>query len=84
MSCSHTITKGRWVEDEDWATGEITREWVEEEISAFHDVDLHRYKCTRCGELRYYSGRARDHFEGKTNDPGIEESNSRYLNRKKR
>jgi len=24
---------------------------------------LHRYKCTQCGEVMYYSGRAREHYE---------------------
>jgi hypothetical protein len=27
------------------------------------DIDLHRYKCTQCGLVMYYSGRAREHFE---------------------
>ena len=30
--------------------------------SAYEDVDLHRYKCTMCGEIGYYSGAAKDYY----------------------
>ena len=33
-----------------------TREYVM--VSAFTDVDTHRYRCVVCGEVRYYSDRA--------------------------
>lgn len=43
---------------------------VEVEVSACIDIDLHRYRCTLCGEVGYYSGRARKFFES-----GIDENN---------
>ena len=37
-------------------TGEdhIEVNWVWEDT--FKDIDTHRYKCTQCGEIGYYSG----------------------------
>lgn len=32
-------------------------------ISLFEDIDLWRYRCRACGEVRYYSEAAREHFE---------------------
>ena len=35
-------------------------DWVDEyEKKTFVDVDLHRYKCTQCGKMFYYSEAAR-------------------------
>lgn len=31
--------------------------------STFEDIDLHRYKCTQCGEIGYYSGAAKNYYE---------------------
>jgi len=45
------------------------------------DVDLHRYKCTQCGEIFYYSTRAEAHYTGSTPDESIKESNARWLKR---
>lgn len=38
--------------------------WVEGcEVDTVVDIDLHRYKCTQCGEIMYYSGAARSFYE---------------------
>ena len=37
---------------------DISWEWE----STCEDVDLHRYKCTLCGEIGYYSGSAKDYY----------------------
>ncbi len=47
---------------DDW-TGEKDFIWVEDEISFIEDLDLHRYHCTRCKKVMYYSGRAKDYYE---------------------
>lgn len=41
--------------------------------SAQEDIDLHRFKCKRCGEIGYYSGAARAYHEDgvKTDIPGL-------------
>jgi hypothetical protein len=65
MSCNHERTTSRWVETEDWSPqdGGSTGEWEYSTESTCVDIDLHRYKCTQCGEVMYYSGRARDYYE---------------------
>ncbi len=30
------------------------------------DIDTHRYKCTQCGKIMYYSGAARSYYEDGT------------------
>jgi hypothetical protein len=62
MSCSHERTTERWV-TRDYFGEEIDGEWQYETVSTTVDIDLHRYKCTQCGEIMYYSGRAREYYE---------------------
>ena len=63
MSCNHTRDTSRWVETEDWYTGEMVGEWEYSSENTYEDIDLHRYKCTQCGEIMYYSGRAKQYYE---------------------
>jgi hypothetical protein len=62
MSCSHERTTERWV-TVDYFGDEISGEWEYNTVSTTVDIDLHRYKCTQCGEIMYYSGRAREYYE---------------------
>ena len=62
-NCSHTRITGRWVQEEDWDTGQMRSVWEERQESAQVDIDLHRYKCSLCGEIGYYSGAARAYYE---------------------
>ena len=67
MSCNHERRIDRWVETEDWYHGGTTGEWEYTTEYTTVDIDLHRYKCTQCNEVMYYSGRAREYYEeGKT------------------
>jgi hypothetical protein len=72
MSCDHQRTTKQWVGEDYWyddCSSYHTGEWVYETVSTTVDIDLHRYKCTQCGEVMYYSGRARQyHEEGKKFD----------------
>lgn len=70
MSCTHTSTRERWVTT-DYFGEEIDGEWEYTEKSTTVDIDLHRYKCTQCGEIMYYSGRARDYYEQGIKSPWI-------------
>lgn len=63
MSCNHQRTREQWVEEEDWYHGGTTGRWEYTTEYTTVDIDLHRYKCTQCGEIMYYSGRARQHYE---------------------
>ena len=40
-------------------------EWDIEEykVNTYEDIDLHRYQCTQCKKMFYYSSRAKDFFE---------------------
>lgn len=61
MTCTHTsfrMAKGAY---NDWDDS-YESDYVEE-YSTTEDLDLHRYRCTRCKEVMYYSGRARDYYE---------------------
>jgi hypothetical protein len=62
MSCRHERTTERWV-TRDYFGEEIDGEWEYNTVSTTEDIDLHRYKCTQCGEIMYYSGRAREYYE---------------------
>ncbi len=62
MSCNHTRETSRWVTT-DYFGEEIDGEWEYKTEYTTVDIDLHRYKCTQCGEIMYYSGRARDYYE---------------------
>ncbi len=69
MSCNHSRETSRWVEEENWYTGEVEGRWEWTTENTYVDIDLHRYKCTMCNEVFYYSGRARQyHEEGKKFD----------------
>lgn len=62
-SCSHTRRVWKEAQVENWYTGEIEaqREWEEE--STLEDIDLHRYRCTQCSQVFYYSTAARNFYE---------------------
>lgn len=63
-NCNHTKRVWKESQIENWYTGEIESDGEWEEESTFEDIDLHRYHCTRCGEVRYYSSAARKFYEG--------------------
>lgn len=64
-ACKHTRELSEWVpcEDPDWwshGSGEW-RVWSE---STFADDGPGRFRCTQCGEVGYYTGLWRQHYEG--------------------
>lgn len=61
--CNHTTYKLVWRNHWDEERGyTLLQDW--EEVYAYEDIDLHRYRCTECGEVGYYSGRAKAYYEG--------------------
>lgn len=63
MACTHSITT---VENHGWEcdwTGEWTDDWKQVTNSTMEDIDLHRMRCTQCGEIGYYSSAARAFHE---------------------
>lgn len=74
MICSHEKPNHYWVnehQDDDGYT--VDGHWVYDTVSLLTDVDLHRYRCTGCGWVGYYSGAARAfHEHGVRSDiPGL-------------
>jgi hypothetical protein len=70
MNCTHSRTKETWVTTDYW--GEETEgKWQYETISTTVDLDLHRYKCTRCGTVMYYSGAAKEYYETGVDRKGL-------------
>lgn len=80
--CTHMEhVSGRWEENPHYDPayleddcGEESHAWIEDfEERTTVDVDLHRYKCTQCGEMFYYSQAARDFYENgvKCDIPGL-------------
>jgi hypothetical protein len=70
--CDHYKTNRHYaVSIDDW-TGEPEGEWHTEEQSLIVDIDLHRYQCSRCKQIGYYSGAAKAFFEDGKRAPGIQ------------
>ena len=70
--CDHQETRRFYETWENELTGEAEGQWTSEETSLMVDIDLHRFKCSRCGQVGYYSGAARAYFEEGKRAPGIE------------
>jgi hypothetical protein len=62
MNCTHKSEKKVPIyETDDWGNTYVYYETV---ITTFtEDIDLHRYRCTKCKGVFYYSGAAKQHFE---------------------
>ena len=71
MSCNHQRHTERWVEEEDWYSGEIVGGWEYNTEITTVDIDLHRYKCTQCGQVMYYSSAAREYYETGVDRKGL-------------
>lgn len=72
MKCTHTKRNDTWIDVfvNDWGHV-VESHWNYDVIETYKDVDLHRYKCTQCNEIFYYSGRAREYYEKGTKFEGI-------------
>ena len=63
MACTHERQRSEYVTTvNDW-DGSESSEWVYTTESTTEDIDTHRYRCTQCEMVMYYSGRARDYYE---------------------
>jgi hypothetical protein len=54
MDCSHTDY--HWIEEvivDVYGDEDVVRTRIP--YDTFEDIDLHRYKCTQCGEVMWYS-----------------------------
>lgn len=63
MKCDHYETRHVWSSwENDW-TGEIEGEWIEESTCLQEDISIGAFKCKRCGEVGYYTGKWKAHYE---------------------
>lgn len=61
--CSHSETAWTFATWRDEWADEERGEWQSEEVSYIVDIDLHRYQCTRCKRIGYYSSAAKAFHE---------------------
>lgn len=75
-TCPHGETRQVYKEQDDpWGDYEpwnTPGEWVTESTSWDEDIDIHRFQCTHCGRIGYYSGAARAYHEDGQRSPGIQ------------
>jgi hypothetical protein len=74
MSCNHQRETSRWVGTDIWYEDNSscsTGEWVYTTEYTTVDLDTHRYRCTQCGEVMYYSGAAREYYETGVDRKGL-------------
>lgn len=66
MTCTHTRRTDRYIESyiDDWGD-RVGGYWKYGEEGTYEDIDIHRYRCTQCHEVFYYSSHAREYYEGK-------------------
>lgn len=61
--CNHMEITHHWVGEEDYYSGEMVYNWETRESYTTVDIDLHRYYCTQCEQVMYYSRAAKDYYE---------------------
>lgn len=71
MTCTHKIERERWIQEENRYTGDIDEYWETTVEYTTEDIDTHRYKCTQCGKIMYYSGAAKEYYENGTDTKGL-------------
>lgn len=71
--CDHRVYFWETRSYEDW-NGDIQEDQVYESEMTYEDMDLHRYRCTQCGQIFYYSQAAKEYYEDgiKTNIQGLD------------
>lgn len=70
-NCTHKIEHSEYKEVTDEFTGESEYKWIFSTESCFVDIDLHRYKCTKCNQVKYYSHAAQQFYEKNIKSQGI-------------
>lgn len=73
MQCTHQKTTPVWVEEYDPWDEVIGGHWENITSFTYEDITPHRYMCTQCKEVMYYSKAARDYFvhDIKSHIPGL-------------
>lgn len=61
-NCNHKTRREEWVTINCFGE-ETVGQWETWEEPTTIDLDIHRYKCTVCNEIMYYSNSARQYYE---------------------
>jgi hypothetical protein len=63
--CNHQRSVSIWHDEfeNDWGYTEPGH-WEYTTVQTTEDIDIGRYRCTQCGEVMYYTGTWRKHWEG--------------------
>ena len=69
--CNHIKIEHRYVTFYDDWEGEYRSEWQTTEIYTTVDLDTHRYQCTQCKKIMYYSSAAMAYYEDSVYDDRI-------------
>lgn len=63
--CTHTAPQQTWIPEEEYSCGHVEpAHWHCATVSTYEDIDVGRFCCTQCGEVFYYTGLWRQHWEG--------------------
>lgn len=62
--CDHLFRREEWIASHHNDYGEyVEGHWEYTMVSAFKDIDIGRFQCSKCGEIGYYTGLWREHHE---------------------
>lgn len=64
--CTHSKTNRRIVKEYDEDEDTFYTKEIFETVSTYEDIDIGRYRCTQCGEVFYYTGLWKKHWEEKS------------------
>ena len=70
MTCTHTRTIQRWI-NIDYLGEKYDGPWEFETVCTTEDIDAHRYRCTQCNKVMYYSSAAREYYETGVDRKGL-------------
>lgn len=62
--CTHNVDTSEYIPDhQDDEGNNVSGYWVYGKENTTRDIDLHRYTCTQCNAVMYYSNAARKYYE---------------------
>jgi hypothetical protein len=72
VTCTHTRDRSWWIENNEWdGCDGNSGNWEYTTENTTVDLDLHRYTCTQCKQIMYYSGAAKEYYETGVDRKGL-------------
>lgn len=75
LTPQETCTHQKWIYPTEQVRNDFSGEWETPEpyeVSTYEDVDVGRFRCTKCNHVGYYTSLWRDYFEKGIPCPGSE------------